>query len=76
MFPDRETLDVLEDKIGGFQFGYDAYEFPNKAVARVVEGAMAHHREALAGGATEYNIDVPTSYSCPLPYFVSGQTGN
>ena len=54
---DREALHVLEYEGAGVELCDDADEFPDQAVARVVERAVADQREALAGRAAEHAVD-------------------
>jgi hypothetical protein len=76
MLPNRQALHIFEDKVGGFQLGYDAYEVSYKAIAWIVQRPMPDHGEALTGRATKHNIHTLTAYPCTTPDLVSGQTGN
>lgn len=76
MLPNRQPLDVLKDEIRGSEFGHNAYELSNKAIARIVEYPMTDQRESLAGGTAKYDIHSPGPYPSSLPYLGSGQSGN
>src|ERR1035441_352785 len=76
MVANRQSLHVLKDKVGGFQFSHKTYEFPAEAVARVVQHSVADNREPLAGSASKHHIHVPAPDSGPLPDLGTGQPGN
>lgn len=54
---DRQTFDILEDKVGSVEFPRDTHEVLHKSIARVVKRPLADQRESLARRATEYRID-------------------
>jgi hypothetical protein len=43
MFPNCQAFNIFEDKVGGPQFGHNAYEVSYKSIARVVQRPMANH---------------------------------
>ena len=50
--------DVLESEIGGTEFADQSNEMTRECVARIIGGALAHHREPLTGRTAEDSSNV------------------
>jgi hypothetical protein len=72
MLPNRQTLDVLKDKIRGLEFGHNADEFTNKTVSRVIQRTVADQGEPLARSASENDIDAAAANTGAPPNLFSG----
>jgi hypothetical protein len=74
VFANGKTLNVLENKMRGFQFGNDADELANEAIPGVVQSPVADHGESLARCAPKHDIDPASANPRGLPDLFARQT--
>ncbi len=71
--PDSQPLYVFKHKVLCVQLHDKSDEMMHQSIARIIQSALADHREPLAWRASENDIDIASADARHRPYLIAGE---